>query len=65
MSGGKQHVVGVFINLSKAFNILDHSILLYQLAYTGVRGLPLKILQNYLSNRKQCVYCNEKYSSVK
>ncbi len=30
-----------------------------------LRGLPLKLLQSYLSNRKQCVYCNEKYYSVK
>ncbi len=65
MPGGKKNVVGVFIDLSKAFDTLDHNILLHKLECMGVRGVPLKLFQSYLNNRKQCVYCNEKYSSVK
>ena len=45
----------IYIDLSKAFDILDHLILLNKLKYYGVTGL---LVQNYLSNRQQYVEYN-------
>ena len=48
----------VFIDLSKAFDTLSYDILLYKLKYYGVTGTEFKLMQNYLSNRKQYVVFN-------
>ena len=38
---------GVFIDLKKAFDIVDHDILLKKLEYYGVRELSRDLLQSY------------------
>ena len=41
--------------LSKAFDTIDHNILLYKLNYCGINGAALDLCKNYLYNRKQYV----------
>ena len=48
-------VLGVFIDLSKAFDTLDHNILLEKLSIYGVKGNNLKWFHSYLSNWKQYI----------
>ena len=55
--------INVFIDYSKAFDTIDHSILVRKLEAYGVRGLPLKLFADYLQNRKQFVKINSVYSS--
>ena len=50
-----KHVIGVFMDLSKAFDTLDHTILIRKLEYYGLRGVAKKWFKNYLTNRKQYV----------
>ena len=51
--------IGVFIDLSKAFDTVNHNILLKKLSYYGVRNNNLKWFMSYLSNRKQYVSTDE------
>ena len=44
---------GVFIDLKKAFDTVDHELLVEKLNVYGIRGVANKWLQNYLANRKQ------------
>ena len=51
--------LGVFINLKKAFDTVDHGLLLAKLEHYGVRGDALSLLQSYLEGRSQYVVYGE------
>lgn len=52
----------IFMDLSKAFDTLDHSILCNKLSYYGLDDSAVELFRSYLSNRKQLVLFNDTYS---
>lgn len=54
----------IFVDLCKAFDMVDHKILLAKLEMSGIRGIALKLLSSYMDKRiqfvKQGVYKSDK-----
>ena len=59
-----QFVCGVFINLQKAFDTVDHKILLSEINHYGIKGIPYEWFKSYLTNRQQFTTVNNKQSEL-
>lgn len=59
------HSIGIFLDLKKAFDVIDHKILLNKLAYYGFKGLSHTWFSNYLTNRIQFTWANSLSSELK
>lgn len=53
-----QNAIGVFCDLSKAFDCVRHDTLLCKLKHYGVKNKSLDLINSYLSDRVQCVDVN-------
>ena len=59
------YVCGIFVDLEKAFDTVNHKILCEKLNYYGLRGNVNKLIQSYLANRRQYVSINGFNSEIK
>ncbi len=60
----KQHSIAIFCDLRKAFDTVDHKILIKKLESLGVKGTELKWFENYLAGRKQFVSFDNYHSPL-
>jgi hypothetical protein len=54
----------IFLDLTKAFDCLNHNILIQKLKHYGLQNNALQLLINYLSNRQQSVMLDSKTKST-
>ena len=54
----KNPTLAIFVDLTKAFDIIYHPTLLKKLEMYGIRGTPNELIASYLDNRKMFVNCN-------
>ena len=62
---GDQMLLGVFIDLRKAFDTVSHSVILGKLEHIGVRDIELQWFRSFLCEHRQCVQLGEKTSKLK
>ena len=57
--------LAIFLDLAKAFDTICHKILFEKLDSVGIRGEPLKLFEDYLTNIKQKVKLNNTISNAR
>ena len=63
--GNHEFTIGIFQDLFKAFDTVNHNILLQKLDFYGIRGLCNHCFRDYLAERQQIVKNNSTYSENK
>ena len=61
----KKVFLGIFVDLLKAFDTVDHEILITKLEKYGIRGKNLLWVKGYLLNRKQHIEHRDYFSEKK
>ena len=59
-----KHCAGIFLDLSKAFDTLDHHLLLCKMEKYGIRGVALDWFRSYLSNRSLVAKINDQSNKI-
>ena len=59
-----EFAAGIFVDLQKAFDTVEHKILIHKLNHYGIRGTANKLFESYLSNRTQFVQIRDSASEV-
>ena len=57
------HTIGIFIDLTKAYDVWNHKLLLEKLPSYGIRGSTNSWFRSYLTNRRQFIEINQSDSS--
>ena len=60
----RSHHYAIMVDLRKAFDVVNHEILLKKLEFYGFRGVPLEWFRSYLSNRQSFVQFGKVKSSM-
>ena len=60
----KKLPIALYLDFSKAFDTINHAILMDKLKHYGVTGVALRWFKDYLTNRKQFVQYKDKVSKM-
>ena len=61
----RNHSIAIFVDFKKAFDLLDHQILLKKMEHYGVRGIALKWFENFLKDRSHAVKIYDSISNYR
>jgi len=59
-----EFIIGIYFDLQKAFDTVNHDIFLYTLQNYGVRGIVSQCFKSSLNGRRQIVSLGDSYSDV-